>query len=519
MNNITNETNEEDNAVSGGQENTAALVALVAKVKDNLAAYAGSRRDLGIMIVLTFVNMLLGFGDASIGFAFSAFLPDICVRLAGAMTENAILGYVIYSFAVAMMLIYAASWFFCRMIRPWWLVIAFIVFAFDSLACLWGTFGSGDASDMGLSPLISVVFHAWVLYALFKGIASGFRLKKNLPLLEAQQDTLNKLMTSNSPDEFRKAAEQGDAVAQFNLGICYHEGNGVSADKVEAMNWFRKAAEQGFAEAQYNLGVCYAQNFDHTIEMLRKSAKQGVIEIQGSFKALQEMEMDLEEAQKWFRSAAEQGHAKAQNNLNEFIEQTEHNRKAIGQMRESLAQSQYMHGVAGGVDGTEDKTKEVAELGVPSAQCALGAKYMKGNGAEKNPEEAAKWFRKAAEQGDAVAQYNLGVCYMVGDGVAEDKAEAVKWFRKAAEQGLAEAQFNLGICYMAGDGVAEDKAEAVKWFRKAAEQGHAEAQYNMGVCYYEGIGVAKDKAEAAKWYRMAAEQGNVSAMKNLGAGN
>ena len=56
---------------------------------------------------------------------------------------------------------------------------------------------------------------------------------------------------------YRKAAEQGDAVAQFMLGGCYYQGEGVAKDFVEAVKWFRKAAEQGNAGAQYGLGVCY----------------------------------------------------------------------------------------------------------------------------------------------------------------------------------------------------------------------------------------------------------------------
>ena len=56
---------------------------------------------------------------------------------------------------------------------------------------------------------------------------------------------------------FRKATEQGDADAQFNLGVMYDNGQGVRQDDAEAFRWFRKAAEQGHAEAQYNLGEMY----------------------------------------------------------------------------------------------------------------------------------------------------------------------------------------------------------------------------------------------------------------------
>ena len=49
------------------------------------------------------------------------------------------------------------------------------------------------------------------------------------------------------------AAEQGDADAQVNLGFMYKSGHGVPRDAAEAVQWFRRAANQGNAEAQDNL--------------------------------------------------------------------------------------------------------------------------------------------------------------------------------------------------------------------------------------------------------------------------
>ena len=48
---------------------------------------------------------------------------------------------------------------------------------------------------------------------------------------------------------FRKAAEQGIAGAQHNLGFYYSSGTGVKKDEAEALKWYRKAAEQGYDEA------------------------------------------------------------------------------------------------------------------------------------------------------------------------------------------------------------------------------------------------------------------------------
>ena len=56
---------------------------------------------------------------------------------------------------------------------------------------------------------------------------------------------------------FQKAAEQGYAPAQYNLGNMYDSGQGVKQDYFKAVEWYQKAAEQGDASAQYNLGVMY----------------------------------------------------------------------------------------------------------------------------------------------------------------------------------------------------------------------------------------------------------------------
>ena len=51
----------------------------------------------------------------------------------------------------------------------------------------------------------------------------------------------------------RRAAEQGDAGAQFSLGVRYATGAGVPQDDREAVRWYRLAADQGHALAQYSL--------------------------------------------------------------------------------------------------------------------------------------------------------------------------------------------------------------------------------------------------------------------------
>jgi TPR repeat protein len=79
----------------------------------------------------------------------------------------------------------------------------------------------------------------------------------------------------------RPLAEQGDAGAQYSLGIMYRNGKGVPQDLGEAIKWYRRAADQGNPFAQYNLGVMYdegrgvAQSDSEAMAWYRKAANLG----------------------------------------------------------------------------------------------------------------------------------------------------------------------------------------------------------------------------------------------------
>ena len=56
---------------------------------------------------------------------------------------------------------------------------------------------------------------------------------------------------------YRRAAEAGDAGAQYCLGMCYYGGLGVRLDEAEAFKWISRAAEQDEPDAQKMLGDMY----------------------------------------------------------------------------------------------------------------------------------------------------------------------------------------------------------------------------------------------------------------------
>lgn len=188
---------------------------------------------------------------------------------------------------------------------------------------------------------------------------------------------------------YRNAAEENNAVAQFNLGLSYDKGRGVAQDVAEAVKWYRKAAEQNLALAQFALGACYDDG-------------RGVAE-------------DSVEAVKWYRKAAAQNQAEAQYNL----------------------AFSYRDGRGVAKDAREAVKwfRKAAEQSLAAAQYHLGLCYDKGEGVAKDYVEAVKWYRKAAEQGYTKAQHALALCYEKGQGVSLDATEAIKWYAKALEQG------------------------------------------------------------------------------------
>lgn len=56
-------------------------------------------------------------------------------------------------------------------------------------------------------------------------------------------------------------AEQGHAIAQFNLGMLYHSGSGVDLNEAKAVEWYKKSAKNGYYKAQEYLSVGYREGW------------------------------------------------------------------------------------------------------------------------------------------------------------------------------------------------------------------------------------------------------------------
>jgi hypothetical protein len=142
------------------------------------------------------------------------------------------------------------------------------------------------------------------------------------------EDAMSALLRGNYPAALRylqPAALDGNAAAQYNLGLMHFHGIGVPQDDAEAVKWFRRAAEQGEPSAQYNLGVMCEmgwgapQSFPEAAKWYRAAADQGqalaATALGTKYYSGEGVAQDYREAFRWFHKAAEQGVAQAQFSL------------------------------------------------------------------------------------------------------------------------------------------------------------------------------------------------------------
>ncbi|KAG0262956.1 hypothetical protein DFQ27_002023 [Actinomortierella ambigua] len=124
--------------------------------------------------------------------------------------------------------------------------------------------------------------------------------------------------------------------------------------------------------------------------------------------------------------------------------------------------------------------RKSAEQGDAKAQNNLGRMYENGHGVRQDDAEAVSWYQKSANQGYAKALNNLGKMYENGRGVEQDYGEAMSRYRRSAEQGNADAQYNVGAMYEQGQDVHKDVQQAALWYRKAADLLHVGTLLGLG---------------------------------------
>lgn len=132
---------------------------------------------------------------------------------------------------------------------------------------------------------------------------------------------------------------------------------------------------------------------------------------------------------------------------------------------------EYGHGVEADIQEALRWYRSAADQGLAQAQNSLGFMYSLGLGVKRDAGQAAHWLECAAEQGHSGAQTNLGILYASGRGVEKDEEEALYWFRSAARNGNSQAQELLASAYSKGwYGLPRDSLQADFWRQRATQR-------------------------------------------------
>lgn len=355
------------------------------------------------------------------------------------------------------------------------------------------------------------------------------------------------------------AAKGGDSAAQLAMG----DMAAMAAKPDEAEGWWKKAAAQGDALAQYRLGSALRhKDATGAAKWLDLAKKQGIDRsacdparpetcacvplaplqydaLKGDDGAqfmlahvyLRESCLDLSKAEPWLRKAAEQGNSGAiywlgrlksgivKDGFYPFGNFTWFSQYWVSRMEPALKAMK---------PDAAETVKWWSQLGkqgsifAAAVNCTLGMlQYDGADGVEKDTAAAmAAWGLPAAEMetlqqkaaaGDKAAP--LGLLRLAAKSSCHSAKPLVdlrqKMIEKAAADGSADGQ-----CLM-GDALADtDPAKAAEWFEKAADQGHAPAMNKMGF-YYQYNAKEKDTGEAAAWYEKAAKAGYAASACSL----
>ncbi len=212
-----------------------------------------------------------------------------------------------------------------------------------------------------------------------------------------------------------------------------------------------------------------------------------------------DIEKDVQQAEKWIKSAADAGDAEAMYYLARIYDESREGKHPNKEVVSVLEKS--------------------AGLGYTPAQVMLGKIYQFGRrGISRDLKKAKLWYEMAAAKGANEAMTQLDVIYQQsGDPTAKAvfADENVEWLELGVKQGNAEAALNLGKMAEAGRGVPQNYERAAKLYQIAADAGIVQAQAALGNLYANGQGLPQDTEKAVLWLTKAAEEGYVEAQRKL----
>lgn len=323
--------------------------------------------------------------------------------------------------------------------------------------------------------------------------------------------------------------------AQYMLGVCYFNGDGVEKDLVRSAQWYRKAAENGHQSAQYELALCYLYG-------------DGV-------------EESYDEALYWFRAGSALGDKRCEEKLSELTVETSIPGPKVDDvdkwMRQStltatdIAEKQLLillkNSASTDVSQALFDLEPLAEKGSESAQLLMGRCWELGMGVPQDFDRAYYWYKLAYDRGSDIAEQHAITCLrqcfennIFPTGAEEflrncankrntkamislayfhrfynpdgrDFQEALRFYRQAAESGDSEAQYFLGRFLVMKNLLKRERSHVIRWWDSSLEKGLSAATTDE----FDEEGHKNERAEALRWLNESGEEGNCDALRLL----
>jgi len=132
-----------------------------------------------------------------------------------------------------------------------------------------------------------------------------------------------------------------------------------------------------------------------------------------------------------------------------------------------------------------------------------GMNALIGPGVNRSDLNATEYIRRSSERGYAPAQVTLGYFYETGTILTREPEQAARWYKKAAQQDDLLGEWLPGRAVFTGQGTMRDLKQAANCLLKSVSHGDPFSQYH----WHDPAGTERHYTQAAEWFRKAANQG------------
>lgn len=292
----------------------------------------------------------------------------------------------------------------------------------------------------------------------------------------------------------------------LKIGFVYLFNDGLKDDG-KALSFLKKAASEKEIEANALLGIFYERSgsFSTAISYYKKGERLGcgvcMLKLGEIFENGSGIFKDEKKALELYQKALDRNIIAAyakMGDLNFYGKIVEKNLETAGFLYGNLYPI---------IEEGEIKMNMALKIAiindelVRKKQSALKPNEAEDETLKKLMQERAKYFLIASELGNSDSMLMLANFYIKGEGIEKNTDEAIKWYLKSADKRNVRAMEQLGYIYSNGlYGFNRDFKKAFFWYEKAAFAGSRSAAWNLGYFYYYGYGVERSPQKAKQWF-------------------